>query len=162
MIHDEPYLLIGLKDLNGNYIFDQPGEEVAFLDSLIMPEYKKPIDLDTLLSDSTYAVYDDLEFKEQEKIIDSLILDTIQKFDKQFTQHQLKIFKEIDSTQKFLKLSLLKKNILEFSFAWPADSVLIKPINFTVDTTWYAEELSKTHDTVTWFLKTVQCHFQIL
>ena len=150
---NEPYLAVAVKDLNGNFFFDQPGEEIGFLDSLIMPEYEKPIDLDTLLADSAFAIYDSLDFEEQEKIIDSLIYDTIQKFDEQFTQYELNIFKELDSTQKLLKLNLLRKNTLEFSFSWPADSVLIKPLNFAADTTWYAEEISKNHDTVTWFLK---------
>ncbi len=150
---DEPYLLVALTDLNGNYFYDQPGETIGFNDSLLMPQYLKPIDIDTLLSDSAFMIYDSLDYDIQEKIIDSLIYDTIKKFDEQFTQHELKIFKEADSTQKLFKTSLVSKNIIEFSFAWPADSILIKPLNFSADTTWYIEELSAKHDTVTWFFK---------
>jgi hypothetical protein len=38
------YLIFALKDLNSNYLYDQPGEEIAFLDSLIVPAPVKPLD----------------------------------------------------------------------------------------------------------------------
>lgn len=41
------YKIFALKDLNSNYIYDQEEEEIAFLDSLIVPAPKKPQD-DTL------------------------------------------------------------------------------------------------------------------
>ncbi len=36
------YLIFALKDLNSNYLYDQPTEEIAFLDSLIIPAPVKP------------------------------------------------------------------------------------------------------------------------
>ena len=41
------YLIFALKDLNSNYLYDQPAEEIAFLDSLIIPAPVKPAN-DTL------------------------------------------------------------------------------------------------------------------
>jgi uncharacterized protein (DUF2141 family) len=41
------YMIFALKDLNSNYIYDQPDEEIAFLDSLLVPAPVKPLD-DTL------------------------------------------------------------------------------------------------------------------
>ena len=38
------YLMFALKDLNSNYIYDQPSEEIAFLDTLIIPAPVKPAD----------------------------------------------------------------------------------------------------------------------
>ncbi len=34
---DEEYLIFALRDLNSNHIFDQPTEEIAFLDTLVRP-----------------------------------------------------------------------------------------------------------------------------
>ena len=39
---DEKYLIFALRDLNSNHIFDQPTEEIAFLDSLVKPAYSGP------------------------------------------------------------------------------------------------------------------------
>lgn len=38
------YLIFALKDMNSNYLYDQPSEEIAFLDSLIIPAPVKPAD----------------------------------------------------------------------------------------------------------------------
>jgi hypothetical protein len=38
------YLIFALKDLNSNYIYDQPAEEIAFLDSLLIPAPPKTAD----------------------------------------------------------------------------------------------------------------------
>jgi len=38
------YLIFALKDMNSNYLYDQPSEEIAFLDSLIVPTPAKPAD----------------------------------------------------------------------------------------------------------------------
>lgn len=36
-LRNQPYLLFALSDINANYLFDQPNEEIAFSDTLIMP-----------------------------------------------------------------------------------------------------------------------------
>ena len=46
------YKIFALKDLNKNRIFDQPNENIAFLDSLILPEASVEIQTDTIKIDS--------------------------------------------------------------------------------------------------------------
>ena len=46
------YKVFALKDLNKNRIFDQPNENIAFLDSLIIPEISVEIQTDTIHNDS--------------------------------------------------------------------------------------------------------------
>ena len=59
------YLMFVLKDLNSNYIYDQPAEEIAFVDSLVIPAPEKPAN-DSLNLFNTVKV-DFFLFKELEK-----------------------------------------------------------------------------------------------
>lgn len=47
-LHDASYKIFALKDLNNDYMFDQPNEEIAFLDTLVRPET-----LDTIIDTIT-------------------------------------------------------------------------------------------------------------
>lgn len=60
------YLIFGLKDLNSNYLYDQPSEEIAFLDSLIIPAPVKPDD--DSLNLITPVILEMQLFKEIEKV----------------------------------------------------------------------------------------------
>lgn len=46
------YQVRALNDLNRDYRFDQPGEEIAFLDSFVTPSYIPSIKIDTIWKDS--------------------------------------------------------------------------------------------------------------
>ena len=46
------YRIYALNDLNRDYKFDQPGEEIAFYDSLIIPSFIPSVHIDTLWQDS--------------------------------------------------------------------------------------------------------------
>lgn len=151
---DDEYLMFALKDLNANYIYDQPGEEVAFLDTLIKPFYVQLLDIDSLRADSTmFIVSDTLKEKEIKLKRDSLIHEYIHKYESEFPQIELSLFSEVDSTQSLLKAAVPRKNNIQFSFAWPAEDIEIIPQNFNADTVWRLEEVSKNRDTINWFVK---------
>jgi hypothetical protein len=46
------YHVFALNDVNRDYHFDQPGEEIAFLDSIFIPSFEPAIRMDTLWQDS--------------------------------------------------------------------------------------------------------------
>ena len=46
------YRIYALNDMNRNYRFDQPGEEIAFEDSLVIPSFYPDMRLDTVWKDS--------------------------------------------------------------------------------------------------------------
>ena len=151
---DDEYLMFALKDLNANYIYDQPGEDIAFLDSLIKPFFVQPIDVDSLRADSTlFVVSDTIEEEEAEIIRDSLIHNYLHKYESGFPHLELFMFNEVDSTQRLLKAQAIRKNTIQYSFTWPAYDVELLPLNFSADTTWFIEEASSNIDTLTWFIK---------
>lgn len=153
---DDEYLMFALKDLNANYIYDQPGEEIAFLDTLIEPFFVQPLDIDSLRADTTlFVLSDTLEENEIEHFRDSLVHDYVHQYEAKFPQIELRLFQEADSTQRLLKVDVPRKNNIQFSFSWPADDIELIPVNFNADTTWYVEKISKERDTISWYLKTL-------
>ena len=63
------YKVFALGDLNRNYIYDQPGESVAFLDSIIVPGFEPAVRPDT--------IWKTVRIKENKETRDSLIVDTV-------------------------------------------------------------------------------------
>lgn len=136
-LRNEPYKIFALSDLNSNYLYDLPNEEIAFIDSLVLPEavfYPEP---DTTTSDTLQQ--------------DSLIISDIYG-----DYHSLFMFKEIDSTQKLLDDEVVGKNKIRFIFKFPVDEpklTLLKP-ETTVD--WKIEEINSLRDTLlVWIRDTV-------
>jgi hypothetical protein len=148
------YLMFALNDMNANYIYDQPGEEIAFIDTLIRPYFVQPLDLDSLRADTTrFPVPDTLEEDEAKNVRDSLIHNYVHEYESKFKHYDLLMFKETDSTQRLLNAAVPRKNNIQFSFSRPATDISLVPLNFNADTSWYADEISKNSDTITWYLK---------
>lgn len=90
------YKVFALKDMNSNYIYDQPTEEIAFLDSLITPQ----INPDSLKLDS---------------LTPKPILPEI----------RLKMFREIERKQTILSSKVINPNLVKIAFRLPADSMTV-------------------------------------
>ena len=148
---NESYLIFALKDQNANFIFDQPGEEIAFLDSLVHPFYDSSvIPLQTLVEDT---IPEDFPIDTLQAHLDSIVQDSI--FNAKYSGISLYMFGQYDSTQRLLKAELIRRNTITFAFSQPADQIELIPLNFNPDTLWHKEKFSANHDTITWFLKTL-------
>ena len=110
------YRIFGLNDVNRDYKFDQPGEEIAFNDSIIIPSLELTTRQDTLWKDS-------------------LTIDTIRTvaYTRYFPDDiELRLFKENFVRQYQLKPERQQENLLTIRFNAPLDTVpLPKPLNFT-------------------------------
>jgi uncharacterized protein (DUF2141 family) len=146
---DTSYMIFALKDMNGSLTFDQPTEKIAFLDSLVRPQYRPVphIDsavLDTLTrgmpSDSTQMVADSLWRR-----ADSLA-------NQKLVSYNLFLFSQPDSVLKFMKAKLIRPNTVQFVFNLPAKDVSFQSLNYHPDTVWHKDEWSKSGDTLLWFL----------
>ncbi len=147
---NERYLIFGLKDQNNSLTFDQPQEEIAFLDSLVQPQFKKAVPVDTMAFDTIQGLSKD----SLSVLLDSLkqVSDSIS--NAQLTAYQLRLFVNADTVQKLLQAELLRKNTLRFSFSLPAKNIKIKILN-KPDSVWHYETEDKlpADDTLLWFLK---------
>jgi uncharacterized protein (DUF2141 family) len=129
------YMLVALQDLNNNYIFDLPNERFAFLDSLILLTSPEPevetndsIGFDTIISPSSLIV--------------------------QEAKYTLRLFEELDSTQRLLSKKLIGSNLLQYIFSMPVDTINISMVNFPPDRPdWYLPEFNKTKDTLNFWLR---------
>lgn len=117
------YRIYGLNDVNRDYKFDQPGEEIAFSDSIIIPSMELASRQDTLWKDS-------------------LTIDTIRTV--AYTRYypddiRLRLFKEDFVRQYLLKPERQQENLLTIRFNAPLDTVpLPKPLNFSPsDSAWF-------------------------
>lgn len=117
------YHIFALKDVNRDYKFDQPGEEIAFLDSLIVPTFELASRQDTIWKDS-------------------LTIDTIRTLG--YThfypdQLELRLFKEKFERQYMLKPERTQENRITFRFNAPLDTVPQPvPVNFAPEEdSWY-------------------------
>ncbi|HIE16093.1 MAG TPA: hypothetical protein EYP69_04115 [Bacteroidales bacterium] len=125
------YKLFALQDKNNNYLFDQPTEEIAFLDTLIEP-YPDPKSYNSVSKDST----------------DSTAVEP-----PQHSPLVLYYFIEAVKEQFILSSKLLKPNKFEIVFAKPVQSLEMRALNLKKDSIWHFDKMSLNGDTLTsWLL----------
>lgn len=142
------YMLFALEDLNNNFIFDLPNERIAFLDSLISIE---PIEIEEIIPADTIDLTDTTDVNDTIVAID---VDPMVMKVKEEKAYRLFLFAETDSTQRLMGKKLIGKNLLQYIFQRPADSVRISAVGFdTGIPDWYILEFNKNRDTVNIWLK---------
>ncbi|NOU45711.1 MAG: DUF2141 domain-containing protein [Bacteroidales bacterium] len=149
-LRNEQYKMFALTDMNSNFIFDMPGEAIAYADSMIKPEFIKPTVIDTLVKQDSLLqqTVDSLsEILDEEKIKinrDSLI---------QMTDNSrfLYLFNEIDSTQKLLRAELTKAGLITFAFRYPARDISVESMLPLPDTFQLLKYYSKNADSLYWY-----------
>ena len=131
------YRVYGLKDVNSNYIFDIPSEDIAFVDSIVIPTADIKLHRDTLWRDSltidTIMVHDVAHFYPYDLV--------------------LRAFNEDKKSVYLEKSERLQPNKLTLYFSAPEDSLpVIRGLNFD-DSDWALIEKSLHNDTVNYWLK---------
>jgi uncharacterized protein (DUF2141 family) len=131
------YRLFALNDMNRDYKFDQPGEAIAFHDSLIVPSFEPAVRMDTIWKDS--LTVDSI----REIHYNRFIPDDITLF----------LFQEAFNRQYFSKSERPSKQqfILHFNSdqALPPD---IQLLNENPKTDWYLPEFSSDKKSITYWL----------
>ena len=145
------YKVFCLKDLNKNYIFDIPDEEIAFTDSLISFELKTITQTDTLFKeDLVEKINVDVKKKKskEQKIIDTIITRTV--IDYPVNEYVFMSFTE-EYVKQYLKNYLRdEKQKIEIILNQQAkDSVIFKLIDFP-DAEFIKEVSAKTDTFIYW------------
>lgn len=132
------YHIYALNDVNRDYKFDQPGETIAFSDSLIIPTFEFASRQDTLWKDS-------------------LTIDTIRTVG--YTHFfpddiELRLFKEKFERQYMLKPERTEENLLTVRFNAATDTIPVPvPLNFTApDSSWYLVQQAEEGKTIHYWL----------
>ncbi len=156
---DGEYLMFALRDNNANFLYDLPDEKIAFIDSLVRPEYVEP--LPTALEvpgqqpESTENGIPDEELQWLE------VEDTAPKPEEapetRATHHTLYLFQEADTLQRITSATLIKRGLLAISFRIPYDSAHVREIRQPFDKNWHIPEFNTTKDTLKiWFPETAR------
>ena len=142
-LRDETYQLFALNDVNNNYLFDQPNEEIAFLDSLIRPEVLEPPKPDTAHhhSDTLHTHADSL-------VHDTLFLQEV--YDRYY---QMFMFQQVDSTQRLLGVDAFWPPKFRINYQFPAEMPGFEVVGMAPDTNWKIEQLNKRRDSLTVWVK---------
>ena len=161
---DKKYLVFAIKDVNSNLYFDQPNEEVGFLDTLVPASYPwtapklQPLDSTTI--DSIFLLNDSIPLIVTDSLIEispdsSLIVskDTVPQriYDQNSLNLTLYMFTEVDSTQMLLEKKLIDEGLLRFVFRHPAKNAIVMTHEMLPDTFNLMTRHSAEYDTVWWY-----------
>ncbi len=146
---NDDYLVFALKDLNSNYFYDQPSEEIAFIDSLVHPVFIAPPKVDTLRKkDTTEIELDEMAIH----VSDSIKLDTLKTEASNAKPLNLFLFQQKDTVQRVMEAKLTGLNTIRFIFSNPAGDVSINAVNYPQRNLWHLNRWSENHDTLWWYL----------
>jgi uncharacterized protein (DUF2141 family) len=132
------YKLFALQDANRNMIFDQPGEPIAFIDSLVSPKVKLAEVFDTLQilneEDSTYydSIYSTIVVVPATNELHLMLF--TEDFENQYIEES--------------KRPANKELTIDFNRAL-TEPVEFSPLNFIQDSSWFVYETNVTNDFVT-------------
>ncbi len=132
------YRIYALNDVNRDYKFDQPGEDIAFDETPITPTFELATRQDTTW-------------------VDSLTIDTIHTVS--YTRYlpdnmQLMLFKEKFERQYILRPERSQEYLFTIRFNAPLDTVPIPvPLNFEpTDTSWYFVQMAEENKSVNYWI----------
>ena len=150
---DKKFFVFALKDVNSNYYFDLPNEQVAFLDTLVSPVPYKP--LPKHQADSTLQKNSDSlqQIPVLNDSIEIVFVDTVsgKTFNMEARNLTLYMFTEKDTTQTLLEKKLVENGLLRFAFRQPAENVLIETPEILPDSFNIVKIHSTDFDTISWY-----------
>ena len=152
-IGQDQYKIFCLRDLNRNYLFDLPNEEIAFVDSLVQFELITNTYVDTFYVHDSIYVLNNMELPERpgERDIDTIITRVESYFPSE--EYVLKLFQEYNEVQYLLNNTRDIKQKIELVFNKPIkDSVLFSLVDTTLSKKWFNQEMNPSEDSITYWL----------
>ncbi len=136
-IREGAYRIYGLNDANRDYKFDNPNENIAFLDNVITPTVEMVMHADTIWADSI--------------TIDTIKMISLPHFHP--NNIILKVFNEQFKSRYLEKNERKDRNRFSLIFSAPDDSLpILTPLNFQQED-WAIIEKNPTNDTLLYWIK---------
>ncbi|WP_029906916.1 Ig-like domain-containing protein [Prevotella sp. 10(H)] len=132
------YRLYALDDSNRDYMYDNPAEAIAFMETIIEPASERAMRSDTTYTDPEKKLIDTVTTIEYTRFLpDNIILRSFKSgFQRQFLQKHERI-----------------GNKLSIFFGAPTQLPDLEPLNFDGDKDWYVLERTPKNDTLTYWIK---------
>ncbi len=160
------YKIFALQDVNSNFKYDLPNERIAFLDSLITPEYvEPPVVVEDPEHDHDHehghehgapevvpGTIPEGEAPVMPGLIEDFTTDTdsIAGFEPfpGTVQYHLRLFLEADTVQRIMSSSLVRGGLMQMVFRVPFDSVEVHDLSESLPANWFIPEPSNNRDTL--------------
>ncbi|MFT4526467.1 MAG: hypothetical protein ACI85F_002640 [Bacteroidia bacterium] len=152
------YKVFALKDENANYIYDNPEESIAFLDSMVTPDLA-PARPDTAVLDSSSADSMNIEIDELEldsSKVEKVEMDSLGLMEDLAQHHELFMFVEADTAQYLKKASASGLGQLLFEYNLPVKEFRVLPVTSGLPRNWRLKEYSSNRDSINLWLRDVQ------
>lgn len=134
------YMIFSIQDLNGNYYFDMPSENISFLDSLVIPQ----------------EVFDVIPDSIPIRISDTALMDSLWEYHSHSMVQNpvdLFLFNQHDSIPRLIETVIELEKRIDFFFKYPVhDSLNIRILENSVKEDWYLPEYSMHKDTLSLWL----------
>lgn len=168
-LRDSKYLMFALSDINSNYLYDLPTENIAFADSLIRPLFhgsaiKLAAQTDQSLPDSLsqsdslkaqlyFMTTDSLKIDLSDSLAINQAIDSLKITDSLVSRPKLPAytlyqFREADTTQQLLKGSVVRNNVISLIFRQPTKAFTFKPLEPIYENEWSITSFNRSLDTV--------------
>jgi hypothetical protein len=148
-LKNSKYKMFALADLDLDMLFNLPNESIAFVDSMLTPQYvnSKP-DTSRQKKDSTNIKTDSINHKTDtvKSIINSLHMP------EKIRRTELRMFAQVDTIQKLLKSRSDNYGQFRLYFKQPVTDIKINLLNKQMTENWKLEELYRNKDTLTYWL----------
>ena len=169
-LRDSEYLIFALSDINSNYLYDLPTENIAFADSLIKPAFHgstvKITDRNVHPTSDSLPQSDSLKAQLYLITSDSLKIDISDNLSINQPTDSLRIadsltslpalpsyilyqFREADTTQQLLKGSVARNNVVSLIFRQPVKAFSFSPIEPVYEDDWSITSYNRSLDTLT-------------
>lgn len=169
------FLMFALKDLNSSYTFDDPTENIGFLDSLVTPYFIQTIPdpiskdsiqgSDSIINTGTVMVRDTLKVSDTSLsqsiannplLMDSLKNDSLNNtLQATYPLFELFLFQEKDTLQRVLSAYRESEGQVNIAFRVPADSVIVRDYENSFSENWFLPEFNTLRDTLTLWLPNI-------
>ena len=132
------FKLYALDDSNRDYMYDNPSEAIAFMETIIEPASERASRFDTTYVDKEKKVIDTVVAVQYTRFLpDNIVLRTFKSgFQRQFLQKHERT-----------------KNKLSLFFGAPTEMPQIEPLNFDGSKDWFIMEKTPKNDTITYWIK---------
>jgi len=146
--------LIALNDANGNLIYDPGAESIAFLDTVLVINAStvKPL---TFIKDTVKVKDDTREEQGSKKVPVKSVIDTAVVQGKKLNAVNVSLYYFLEETDNVILVDKKRDEREKLFFVFsrpPHDSVIIEPLNFSPDSSWYIRETSLKGDSITYWI----------
>ncbi len=163
-LRNMPYKIFALRDLNSNLLFDLPKEEIAFSDTLIYPIAPAPkIPADSLVNSDSLKMENSgktethktsLSGGKKNEKSQTASTQSTEEIPSAHAKISLRLFSEVDSTQRIEKSAYIYPNKIEIIFRYPVRNIDITTYPPT-EASWRIDEWNQGRDTLWLWLQNV-------